>query len=95
MVRVEHRTGISQGAAMSLEHLSDTEINARRTALRRLTLARRECVRCNRRFKSEGPWNRICGYCHHKLDELDQRARFGAAGLEFRRTGNRSKRGEE
>ena len=29
---------------------------------------RRVCLRCNRRFDSEGPWNRICWRCAHLND---------------------------
>src|SRR3990167_8484231 len=26
---------------------------------------RRVCLQCNRKFKSEGVWNRICGHCKY------------------------------
>lgn len=29
----------------------------------------RRCLRCNKRFPSEGSHNRLCEYCLRKLDE--------------------------
>lgn len=26
----------------------------------------RVCLRCNKSFDSEGPWNRLCGPCHSR-----------------------------
>ena len=32
---------------------------------KRATTTRRQCLRCDACFASEGPWNRVCPECEH------------------------------
>jgi len=45
---------------------------------RHTKMAVRRCLSCNKKFLSEGPWNRICPHCSERNSSVSARS-FGAS----------------
>jgi hypothetical protein len=64
-----NRAGIARRSRKYYEQTFG-EIRERRRAQRRA----RTCLRCQRTFQSDGPWNRICSRCSDTLDSYSRTA---------------------